>query len=62
MSEFKVGDMVVYRNQCKIIWDRVYRIDAILADGRVIERDLPTTREWLSHATPKEIEQGFRDE
>lgn len=59
---YKVGDWVVYRKQCSLIWDGVYRVDAVLADGRVIERDLPTPKEWLSHATSKEIEQGFRDE
>ncbi len=58
--EFKVGDLVVYRKQCNLIWDGVYRVDAVLADGRVIERDLPTPKEWLSHATPSEIKAGHR--
>ncbi|UOH19872.1 hypothetical protein [Acinetobacter sp. NyZ410] len=58
--EFKVGDLVVYRKQCSLIWDGVYRVDAVLADGRVIERDLPTTKEWLSHATSEEIKAGHR--
>ena len=59
-DEFKVGDLVVYRKQCNLIWDGVYRVDAVLADGRVIERDLPTPKEWLSHATPSEIKAGHR--
>lgn len=60
--EFKVGDLVVYRKQCNLIWDGVYRVDAVLADGRVIERDLPTPKEWLSHATHEEIKAGLRGE
>lgn len=59
-GEFKVGDLVVYRKQCSLIWDGVYRVDAVLTDGQVIERDLPTPKEWLSHATPSEIKAGHR--
>ena len=36
---FKVGDKVVYRKQCSIIWDGVYTVDAVLSNGDVIERD-----------------------
>lgn len=60
---FKVGDKVVYRKQCSIIWDGVYTVDAVLANGDVIERDGQTPKEWLSHATPEEIaaDQGELD-
>jgi len=57
---FKVGDKVVYRKQCSIIWDDVYTVDAVLANGDVIERDGQTPKEWLSHATPEEIAVGHR--
>lgn len=57
---FEVGDKVVYRKQCNLIWDGVYDVDAVLADGRVIERDLPTPKEWLSHATDEEIKANKR--
>jgi len=57
---FEVGDKVVYRKQCNLIWDGVYDVDAVLADGQVIERDLPTPKEWLSHATDEEIKAGKR--
>ncbi|AZM38584.1 hypothetical protein EJP75_08500 [Acinetobacter baumannii] len=57
---FKVGDKVVYRKQCSIIWDDVYTVDAVLANGDVIERDGQTPKEWLSHATPQEIAVGHR--
>ena len=57
---FKVGDKVVYRKQCSIIWDGVYTVDALLTNGDVIERDCQTPKEFLSHATPEEIAAGHR--
>ena len=60
VSMFKVGDKVVYRKQCSIIWDGVYTVDAVLSNGDVIERDCQTPREWLSRATSEEIAAGHR--
>lgn len=60
VSMFKVGDKVVYRNQCSTIWDGVYIVDAVLTNGDVIERDCQTPKEWLSQATPQEIAAGHR--
>ena len=57
---FEVGDKVVYRKQCSIIWDGVYTVDAVLSNGDVIERDCQTPREWLSRATSEEIKAGRR--
>ena len=57
---FKVGDKVVYRKQCSIIWEGVYTVDAVLSNGDVIERDCQTPREWLSRATSEEISAGHR--
>ncbi|MDC4304474.1 hypothetical protein NQ910_06295 [Acinetobacter baumannii] len=61
MSEFKVGDKVVYRNQCSMIWRGVYTVGAVRSNGDVIERDcIATPKEWLSKATPEEIAAGHR--
>ncbi|MDS7927617.1 hypothetical protein [Acinetobacter sp. V115_6] len=60
MSEFKVGDKVVYRKQCSMIWRGVYTVDAVRSNGDVIERDCISPKEWLSKATPEEIAAGHR--
>lgn len=60
MSEFKVGDRVVYRNQCSMIWRGVYTVDALRSNGDVIDRDCITPKEWLSNATPEEIAADHR--
>lgn len=60
MSEFNVGDKVVYRNQCSMIWRGVYTVDAVRNNGDVIERDCITSKEWLSNATPEEIAADHR--
>ncbi|HFX6520105.1 TPA: hypothetical protein ACIFEI_003834 [Acinetobacter nosocomialis] len=58
MSEFKVGDKVVYRKHCSMIWRGVYTVGAVRSNGDVIERDCITPKEWLSNATPEEIVAG----
>lgn len=60
MSEFKVGDKVVYRKQCSMIWRGVYTVDAVRSNGDVIERDCISPKEWLSKATPEEVTAGHR--
>lgn len=57
---FKVGDKVVYRKQCRTIWDGVYTVDAVRKNGDVVERDGVVPKEWLSKATPEEIAAGHR--
>ena len=60
MNEFKVGDFIVYRKKCSLIWDGIYRVDAVRNNGDVIERDCITPKDWLRHATPEEIKAGKR--
>lgn len=71
MNSFKVGDMVCFK-ECQLpeFYGKVYCVfgrtaigmlndEVVILDGLNQRR---VTEESLRHATPKEIEQGFRDE